>query len=397
MPLSTFPNMSQRYEKRGVSASKEEVHEAVDRLDPGLFPKAFCKILPDHLSGDPERCSLIHADGAGTKSALAYAYWKETGDLDVWKGIAQDALVMNIDDLLCAGNTGPYMVSSTIGRNKTLVPGEVISALIAGSDEFLQKLRDLGLEAYHCGGETADIGDLVRTVVVDSTVASSMPRKDVISNERISAGDLIVGLASSGQANYEDAYNSGIGSNGLTGARHDLLSKAVGERYPETADPDMMDEYRYCGPYGLTDHLEGFPLDVGRMLLSPTRTYAPVIRDVLNELFEGVHGMVHCSGGGQTKILNFVDDLHVRKENPFEVPPVFDLIQKSSGSSDQEMYQVYNMGHRMEVIVGDERTADRVIAIAADHGVEAKVVGRMEESREGKGLTIENERGTIHF
>lgn len=389
--------MSQRYEKRGVSASKKEVHDAVAELDQGLFPNAFCKILPDHLNGDPERCNLFHADGAGTKSALAYAYWKHTGDLSVWRGIAQDALVMNVDDLLCVGNTGPFMGSSTIGRNRSLVPGEVISEIVAGSEAFLDQLRELGFQAYHCGGETADIGDLVRTVVVDSTVSSSMSRKDVISNDRIGKGDLIVGLSSSGQASYETEYNSGIGSNGLTAARHDLLSHSVGENYPETADAGLPENVRYCGPYGLTDPLEGSSLDIGKALLSPTRTYAPIIRDVLEEMRERIHGIVHCSGGGQTKVLNFVEDLHVKKTDLFELPPVFEAIQEASGTSGQEMYEVFNMGHRMELFVPDERTAQRIIDIAAHYEVEAKVVGHCEGSEDGKGLSIESPLGYFQY
>ncbi len=389
--------MSQRYEKRGVSASKKEVHDAVADLDQGLFPHAFCKILPDYLSGDPERCSLIHADGAGTKSAIAYAYWKETGDKSVWRGIAQDALVMNVDDLLCVGNTGPFLASSTIGRNKSLIPGELISELIEGNEAFLELLREFGLKAHNCGGETADIGDLVRTVVVDSTVSSSMRRDQVISNERIGDGDLIVGLASSGQASYEMEYNSGIGSNGLTAARHDLLSRAVGDRYPETADPNLPDDVRYCGPYGLRDPLEGTSLNIGKALLSPTRTYAPIVRDVLEELSDQVHGMVHCSGGGQTKVLNFVGNLHVKKTDLFEIPPIFERIREASGTSGKEMYQVFNMGHRMELFVPDERSAMRIIDIAANYDVEGRVVGHCERSEEGKGLSIESPLGNFHY
>jgi len=389
--------MSQRYEKRGVSASKKEVHDAVAELDQGLFPHAFCKVLPDYLSGDPECCSLIHADGAGSKSALAYAYWKESGDKSVWRGIAQDALVMNVDELLCVGNTGPFLASSTIGRNKSLIPGELISELIEGTEAFLEQLREFGLEAYNCGGETADIGDLVRTVVVDSTVSSSMRRDQVISNERIGEGDLIVGLASSGQASYETEYNSGIGSNGLTAARHDLLSRAVGDRYPETADPNVPDDVQYCGPYGLLDSLEGSSLSIGKALLSPTRTYAPIVRDVLEEIPDQVHGMVHCSGGGQTKVLNFVSDLHVKKTNLFEIPPIFERIREASGTSGKEMYQVFNMGHRMELFVPDDGSAGRIIDIAANYDVEARVIGHCERSEEGKGLSIESPLGNFHY
>lgn len=389
--------MSQRYEKRGVSASKEEVHNAVARLDQGLFPNAFCKILPDYLSGDPERCTLVHADGAGTKSALAYAYWMETGDLSVWKGIAQDAIVMNVDDLLCVGNAGPYLLSSTLGRNKNRVPGEVISAIIEGSEEFLQNMRDLGIEAYHCGGETADVGDLVRTIIVDSTVTSSMDRNEVISNERIAPGDLIVGLASFGQASYEEEPNSGIGSNGLTSARHEMLSSELGEKYPETADPEMHEEVRYCGPYGLTDTLDALPLNVGKSLLSPTRTYAPVIRTALKEQRDAIHGMVHCSGGGQTKITNFTGDLHVVKDGLFEVPPLFKTIREASGTAPEEMYRVFNMGHRMELIVKDEEAARSIIDVANSFDIEARVIGRIEAPAEGKKLTIESEWGRFHY
>lgn len=389
--------MSQRYEKRGVSASKKEVHDAVADLDQGLFPKAFCKVLPDHFSGDSDRCSLIHADGAGTKSALAYAYWKETGDLSVWQGIAQDALVMNVDDLLCVGNCGPFIASSTIGRNKNKVPGDVISELINGSEVFLQKLREHGFEAYHAGGETADIGDLVRTVVVDSTLSSSMARSEVVSNEKIQEGDLVVGLASSGKASYETEYNSGIGSNGLTAARHDLLAPELAERYPESFDPELSEDVRYCGPYGLTDPAEGTPLDIGKALLSPTRTYAPIVRDILEDMRDRVHGMVHCSGGGQTKILNFIEGLHVRKNDLFEIPPIFRSIQEASGTSGREMYQVFNMGHRMELMVPDEKSAQKIIDTAERYDVEAKVVGRCEPSEGEKELTIESSLGSFHY
>ncbi len=368
---------SSRYAGRGVSFSKEDVHAAIRNIDKGLFPQAFCKIIPDHLSGDPASCLIMHADGAGTKSSLAYAYWRETGDLSVWRGIAQDAVVMNTDDLLCVGATGPILLSSTIGRNKRLIPGEVISALINGTEEFLQTMRDLGVEIHSTGGETADVGDLVRTVIVDSTVTARMPRAQVVDNAGIRAGDVIVALSSSGQATYESEYNGGMGSNGLTSARHDVFSKAVAEKYPETFDSGISGDLVYTGRYGLTDCIEGCPLTVGQLVLSPTRTYAPIIKRALDGYRAHIHGMVHCSGGAQTKILHFVDNLHIIKDNLFETPLLFRLIQEESGTSWKEMYSVFNMGHRMELYV-DEAVAAELVALSESFGVEARIVGRVE-------------------
>ena len=353
---------SSRYAGRGVSSSKEDVHAAIKNIDKGLYPKAFCKIIPDRLAGDPEACLIMHADGAGTKSSLAYAYWRETGDLSVWKGIAQDAVVMNTDDLLCVGALDDILLSSTIGRNKRLVPGEVISAVINGTEEFLQSMRDLGVGIYSTGGETADVGDLVRTIIVDSTVTARMRRSDVIDNANIKAGCCIVGLSSSGQATYESEYNGGTGSNGLTSARHDVFSKAVAEKYPESFDGGLPSDLVYTGRYGLTDRIEGCPLTVGKLVLSPTRTYAPIIREVLKDYRGHVQGMIHCSGGAQTKVLHFIDNLHVIKDNLFETPLLFQLIQQESQTPWSEMYSVFNMGHRMELYV-DESVADDIIRI----------------------------------
>ena len=344
---------SSRYAGRGVSSSKEDVHAAIKNIDKGLYPKAFCKIIPDRLAGDPEACLIMHADGAGTKSSLAYAYWRETGDLSVWKGIAQDAVVMNTDDLLCVGALDDILLSSTIGRNKRLVPGEVISAVINGTEEFLQSMRDLGVGIYSTGGETADVGDLVRTIIVDSTVTARMRRSDVIDNANIKAGCCIVGLSSSGQATYESEYNGGTGSNGLTSARHDVFSKAVAEKYPESFDGGLPSDLVYTGRYGLTDRIEGCPLTVGKLVLSPTRTYAPIIREVLKDYRGHVLGMIHCSGGAQTKVLHFIDNLHVIKDNLFETPLLFQLIQQESQTPWSEMYSVFNMGHRMELYVDE--------------------------------------------
>lgn len=386
---------SGRYEKRGVSASKEDVHSAIRNIDKGIFPGAFCKIIPDYLAGDPEWCNIMHADGAGTKSALAYAYWRETGNLDVWKGIAQDSLIMNIDDLICVGATDNILLSSTIGRNKRLVPGEVISAVINATQELVEELRTMGVSIYPTGGETADVGDLVRTIIVDSTVACRMRRADVIDNSRIAAGDVIVGLASYGKAAYEKEYNGGMGSNGLTSARHDVFGKSVAEKYPETFDPGLPIELVYCGSKGLTDAVEGALLDAGRLVLSPTRTYAPVVKAVLSELRPAVHGMVHCSGGAQTKILNFVEGKHVIKDNLFDVPPLFDLIRRESGTDPREMYKVFNMGHRLEIYC-DPAAADRIIGIAAEFGIEGKVIGRVEEAP-AKKLTLTTPYGTFEY
>lgn len=366
-----------KYQQRGVSASKEDVHKAISKLDKGLYPKAFCKILPDFLGNDADWCNIIHADGAGTKSSLAYAYWKHTGDLSVWKGIAIDAVVMNIDDMLCVGATNHFLLSSTIGRNKRLVPGEVIAAIISGTQEFIDEMASHGIYIYFGGGETADLGDLVRTVVVDSTVTARMRRRDVISNDYIQAGDVIVGLASYGQASYEHQYNGGMGSNGLTSARHDVFHKSIGVQFPETFDPGMDDSVVYVGKHLLTDAVEGTPLDAGKLVLSPTRTYAPILKVVLEQLRPYIHGLVHCSGGAQTKVLHFVDGVRVVKDNLLPVPPLFELIQSSSGTSFKEMYQVFNMGHRMEVYLPQAYAAE-VISIAQSFGVSAQVIGRVE-------------------
>lgn len=386
---------SNRYMMRGVSAAKEDVHNAIKNIDKGIFPQAFCKIIPDILGGDPEYCNIMHADGAGTKSSLAYAYWKETGDLSVWKGIAQDALIMNTDDLLCVGAVDNILVSSTIGRNKMLVPGEVISAIINGTDELLASMRDMGIGIYATGGETADVGDLVRTIIVDSTVTCRMKRSDVINNANIRPGDVIVGLASFGQATYEDRYNGGMGSNGLTSARHDVFSKYIAEKYPETYDHAVPEELVYSGSYKLTDTVPDAPVNAGQLVLSPTRTYAPVIKKVLDELRPEIHGMVHCTGGAQTKVLHFVgDDCKVIKDNMFPVPPLFRIIKEQSGTDWQEMYKVFNMGHRMEIYVKPE-TADKVIAISKSFYIDAQVIGHIEEGP--KSLTIKSEFGEFKY
>ena len=384
-----------RYNLRGVSASKEDVHSAIKNVDKGLYPGAFCKIIPDIMGGDPEYCNIMHADGAGTKSSLAYAYWRETGDLSVWKGIAQDALIMNIDDLLCVGATDNILVSSTIGRNKNLVPGEVISSIINGTEELLADLRSHGITAYSTGGETADVGDLVRTIIVDSTVTCRMRRADVIDNANIAAGDVIVGLAYYGQAAYEDQYNGGMGSNGLTSARHDVFGKYLAEKYPETYDSAIPADLVYSGSCHLTDAVEGAPLDAGKLVLSPTRTYAPVVKALLDKMRRHVHGMIHCSGGAQTKIMNFVHNKHVIKDNMFDVPPLFALIQRESGTDWQEMYKVFNMGHRLEFYLSPEH-ADEVIATAEQFGIEAKVIGRVAEAPTNR-LTIISDKGTFEY
>ncbi|MBR2475546.1 MAG: phosphoribosylformylglycinamidine cyclo-ligase [Bacteroidales bacterium] len=385
----------QRYNLRGVSASKEDVHNAIKNIDKGIFPKAFCKIIPDILGGDDEYCNIMHADGAGTKSSLAYLYWKETGDISVWKGIAQDALIMNIDDLLCVGATDNILVSSTIGRNKLLIPGEVISAIINGTDELLAELRELGVNAYATGGETADVGDLVRTIIVDSTVTCRMKRSDVISNHNIQPGDVIVGLSSYGQATYEKEYNGGMGSNGLTSARHDVFSKYLAEKYPESYDAAVPDDLVYSGGLKLTDAIEGLDIDAGKMVLSPTRTYAPVIKKILDAMRSKIHGMVHCSGGAQTKVLHFVDNVRVVKDNLFPVPPLFKTIQEQSGTDWKEMYKVFNMGHRMEIYLSPEY-AEEVIAISKSFNIDAQIVGRVEAS-EKKELIIKSEFGTFEY
>ncbi|MBQ5574374.1 MAG: phosphoribosylformylglycinamidine cyclo-ligase [Bacteroidaceae bacterium] len=380
---------------RGVSATKEDVHNAIKNIDKGLYPKAFCKIIPDILGGDPEYCNIMHADGAGTKSSLAYAYWRETGDLSVWKGIAQDALIMNIDDLLCVGAVDNILVSSTIGRNKNLVPGSVISAIINGTDELLAELRSMGVGVYATGGETADVGDLVRTIIVDSTVTCRMKRSDVIDNANIRPGDVIVGLSSSGKATYEDKYNGGMGSNGLTSARHDVFNKSIAEKYPETYDHSVPEDLVYSGGLSLTDTVEGSPLNAGELVLSPTRTYAPVIKKILDSLRGKIHGMIHCSGGAQTKVLHFVENVRVVKDNLFPIPPLFKTIQEQSHTDWSEMYKVFNCGHRFEIYLPSEY-AEEVIAISNSFGIDAQVVGRVEESEKTE-LIIKSEFGEFHY
>lgn len=385
----------QRYNLRGVSASKEDVHNAIKNIDKGIFPGAFCKIIPDILGGDERYCNIMHADGAGTKSSLAYVYWRETGDLSVWKGIAQDALIMNIDDLLCVGATDNILVSSTIGRNKMLIPGEVISTIINGTEELLADLRKLGVNAYLTGGETADVGDLVRTIIVDSTVTCRMKREDVVSNDNIRPGDVIVGLASSGQATYEKEYNGGMGSNGLTSARHDVFAKYLAEKYPESFDAAVPDELVYSGNLKLTDMIEGLGIDAGKLVLSPTRTYAPVIKKILESLRPYIHGMVHCSGGAQTKVMHFVKGVKVVKDNMFPVPPLFKTIQEQSGTDWKEMYKVFNMGHRMEIYLSPEN-AEKVIEISRSFGIDARIIGHVEACDENR-LVIESEFGIFEY
>ncbi|MDA7808369.1 AIR synthase-related protein [Flavobacteriaceae bacterium] len=388
--------MSNRYSQRGVSAQKEEVHSAIKNIDKGLYPKAFCKIIPDVITSSNDHALVMHADGAGTKSSLAYMYWKETGDLSVWRGIAQDALIMNIDDLLCVGVTENILLSSTIGRNKNHIPGEVIQALIEGTETLLQELRQWGVTIHSTGGETADVGDLVRTIIVDSTVTARIAKKDIIDNANIQAGDVIVGLSSSGQASYEKEYNGGMGSNGLTSARHDVFSKALANQYPESFDPNLPSDLVYSGSRSLTELLEGVPLDIGKLVLSPTRTYAPIVQRIFKEIGRSqIHGMVHCSGGAQTKILHFIDQLHVIKDHLFEVPPLFDLIQKESGTTPREMYQVFNMGHRMEFYV-NPAVAEEIINISQSFSVDAQVVGRVESYSEKK-LTLVSTQGTFIY
>jgi len=387
---------SKRYNLRGVSASKEDVHQAIKNIDKGLFPQAFCKIIPDYLTNDGQYCIIMHADGAGTKSSLAYMYWKETGDISVWKGIAQDALIMNIDDLLCVGATDNILLSSTIGRNKNLIPGEVISAIINGTEELISELKNHGVTIHSTGGETADVGDLVRTIIVDSTVTARMKREDVIDNANIQAGDVIVGLASFGQATYEKEYNGGMGSNGLTSARHDVFAKYLAEKYPESFDASVPNELVYSGQTKLTDTVENSPIDAGKLVLSPTRTYAPVIKKILSKYNSNqIHGMVHCSGGAQTKVLHFVDNVHVIKDNLFAVPPLFKLIQENSKTDWKEMYQVFNCGHRMEIYVPAEVAQD-IIEISKSFNIDAQIVGRVEKS-DSKKLTITSEYGTFEY
>ncbi|MCP1386011.1 AIR synthase related protein [Runella salmonicolor] len=387
--------MTERYLQRGVSASKEDVHRAIANLDKGLFPKAFCKIVPDTLAGDPDYCTIMHADGAGTKTSLAYLYWKETGDLSVWRGIAQDSIVMNTDDLICVGATGPMLISSSIDRNKNKIPGDVIAEIINGTEEVLEMLRSHGVEIYSTGGETADVGDLVRTITVNSTVIARMKRADVISNDNIQAGDVIVGLASFGQASYETTYNGGMGSNGLTSARHDVLDSYLAPKYPESFDPEVHSALVYSGSKRLTDAVAGAPVNVGQLILSPTRTYAPFAKTLLDQLRPQIHGMVHCSGGAQTKVLHFIDNLHVIKDNLFPIPPLFKLIQAESGTSWQEMYKVFNMGHRLEVYLS-EAYAQRVIEIAQSFGIEAQIIGHV-EAHEGKKVTVKSEFGEFVY
>lgn len=387
-----------KYNQRGVSAGKEDVHNAIKDIDKGLFPQAFCKIIPDILAGDEKWCNIMHADGAGTKSSLAYAYWKETGDLSVWKGIAQDAVIMNLDDLLCVGAVDNILLSSTIGRNKNLVPGEVIAAIINGTEEILEDLRGLGIGIYSTGGETADVGDLVRTIIVDSTVTCRMKREEVISNDRIRPGDVIVGLASSGQAHYESEYNGGMGSNGLTSARHDVFNKTIAKRFPETYDPAVPEALVFAGSRALTDLIsvgEGKTVTAGKLVLSPTRTYAPIIKDILEKYRAEIHGMVHCSGGAQTKVLHFINDLHVIKDHLFPVPPLFKLIHEESGTGWEEMYKVFNMGHRMEIYVPENIAAD-LIRISESYGVAAQVIGRV-EAASTKKVTIRSEFGEFVY
>ncbi len=384
-----------RYQSRGVSAGKEDVHNAIKNIDKGLFPKAFCKIVPDYLTGEENYCVVMHADGAGTKSSLAYMYWKKTGDLSVWRGIAQDALIMNIDDLLCVGATGPILLSSTIGRNKNLIPGEVLSAIINGTEDLLAELRSYGIDIHSTGGETADVGDLVRTIIVDSTVICRMKKTDVISNDRIQPGDVIVGLASYGQATYEKEYNGGMGSNGLTSARHDVFLKSLASEFPESFDPNVPSDLVYSGTKDLLDSVEGSPIDAGKLVLSPTRTYAPVIKKMLENHRNDIHGMVHCSGGAQTKVLHFIDELHIIKDNLFPIPPLFEMIQKESGTSWEEMYKVFNMGHRMELYVNED-IAKSLIEISESFGIEAKIIGRVESS-DSKKVTIKGEKGNFEY
>ena len=387
---------SDRYRLRGVSAQKEDVHNAIKNINKGLFPKAFCKIVPDHLTGSEDHCIVMHADGAGTKSSLAYAYWKETGDISVWKGVAQDALIMNIDDLLCVGASQNILLSSTIGRNKNRIPGEVLEAIINGTEELIEELKDYGVSIHSTGGETADVGDLVQTIIVDSTVTARMKRSDVVDNAKIQAGDVIVGLASFGQATYEKEYNGGMGSNGLTSARHDVFNKNLKDKYPETFDVGLPENLIYSGSKNLTDTVPDSPLDAGKLVLSPTRTYAPIIQKILNSVDRDLlHGMVHCSGGAQTKILHFIDDLHIIKDNLFETPPLFKMIQSESGTSWKEMYEVFNMGHRMELYVAPE-IAEKIIQISEFFNVSAQIVGRVEKSNQKK-LTINGPHGKFQY
>lgn len=384
-----------KYDRRGVSASKDDVHKAIANVDKGIFPAAFCKIVPDIMGGDPDYCNIMHADGAGTKSSLAYVYWKETGDISVWKGIAQDAIVMNLDDLLCIGAYDNILISSTIGRNRRLIPGEVIAEIINGSEEFIDTMREFGVNMYSTGGETADVGDLVKTIIVDSTFNARMKRDDVISNDNIKPGDVIIGLASYGQTTYEKQYNGGMGSNGLTSARHDVFSNIYAEKYPETFDNKLDDEVVYSGSKLVTDKLEKVPVDIGKLVLSPTRTYAPVVKEILDNLRGNIHGMIHCSGGGQTKVMKFVKNMHVIKDELFDVPPLFELIKNESGTDWKEMYNVFNMGHRMEIFL-EEKFADEVLSICKSFNLDAKIIGRCEKATENK-LSIITPNGTYNY
>lgn len=389
----------QRYNLRGVSASKEDVHQAIKNIDKGLFPKAFCKIIPDILANDPEFCTIMHADGAGTKSSLAYAYWRETGDISVWKGIAQDAIIMNLDDLICVGATERIIVSSTIGRNKNLIPGEVISAIINGTEEILQELRDAGISIYSTGGETADVGDLVRTVIVDSTVTCRMRKEDVISNDQISAGNIIVGLASYGKASYETEYNGGMGSNGLTSARHDVFNKSIAKKYPECYDPSVPEELIFSGSKNLTDLIKinnELSVTAGKLVLSPTRTYAPILNAFFKNGKQHIKGIVHCSGGAQTKVLHFVENVHIIKDNLFPIPPLFQMIKEESNTTWEEMYKVFNMGHRMEVYLDSEERANELIELSKSYNVDAQIIGRV-EAFAGKKVSVVSEEGTLVY
>jgi phosphoribosylformylglycinamidine cyclo-ligase len=387
--------MQDKYGLRGVSSQKEDVHNAIRHVDKGLYPKAFCKIIPDLLGNDPEYCNIMHADGAGTKSSLAYLYWRETGDMSVWKGIAQDAIVMNTDDLLCVGVTGPFLLSSTIGRNKNRIPGEVIAAIINGTEEFCANMRDMGIEIYTTGGETADVGDLMRTVIVDSTLTARAKRSDIISNHTIAPGQVIVGFASYGKSTYESEYNGGMGSNGLTSARHDVFSAAYREKYPESYDTDLPENVVYCGSKKLTDAVAGSPLDAGKLVLSPTRTYAPLVQSILKELRPAVKGMVHCSGGGQTKVLHFTDNLHVVKNNLLPIPPLFQMIKEESGTAWDEMFRVFNMGHRLEIYT-DEKSAETMIQLAKSYGIDSQIIGYTEVA-DTKSLTISGAWGELRY
>ncbi|MFO8066734.1 MAG: AIR synthase-related protein [Bacteroidales bacterium] len=384
-----------KYDRRGVSASKDDVHKAIANVDKGIFPAAFCKIVPDIMGGDPDYCNIMHADGAGTKSSLAYVYWKETGDISVWKGIAQDAIVMNLDDLLCIGAYDNILISSTIGRNRRLIPGEVIAEIINGSEEFIDTMREFGVNMYSTGGETADVGDLVKTIIVDSTFNARMKRDDVISNDNIIPGDVIIGLASYGQTSYEKQYNGGMGSNGLTSARHEVFSNIYAEKYPETFDNKLDDEVVYSGSKLVTDKLENVPVDIGKLVLSPTRTYAPVVKEILDNLRGNIHGMIHCSGGGQTKVMKFVENMHIIKDELFDVPPLFEIIKNESGTDWKEMYNVFNMGHRMEIFL-EEKFANEVLSICKSFNLDAKIIGRCEKATENK-LSIITPNGTYNY